>query len=255
MSIIGGAFSWLGDGSTWTGDSGLLHLGAQHLEITVEAMALSLVVGIPLGLVLGHAHKGGGFVTLLSNLARAIPTLALLILLTKWAAFGVSKKTAVVALALFALPPILTNTFTGTDGVDRDTVDASRGLGMTGRQIRLGVELPLALPLMAAGIRSAAVQTFATATLASFLGTPTLGSPIQIGDSLQMYDQVLGAAIVIAVVALLIDLILGRVQAVLTPGIPGSVWHRILPVTFGGASASRGATIVPAATEGVGTAL
>jgi osmoprotectant transport system permease protein len=253
MSLIAEAFSWLGKGSTWTGDAGLLHLGAQHLLITVEAMAVALLVGIPLGLVLGHLHRGGGFVTLLSNLARAVPTLALLVLFTQWPAFGVSAKTAVAALALFALPPILTNTYTGTDTVDRDTVDASRGLGMTGRQILLGVELPLALPLIAAGVRSAAVQTFATATLASFLGTPTLGNPIEIGDSLQQYDQVLGAAIVIAVLALAIDLILVRVQALLTPGVPGSPWRKVLPAVFGGAHTTRGATIIPAAAQGIGT--
>jgi osmoprotectant transport system permease protein len=238
MSLIGEALSWLGTASTWTGDSGLLHLAVAQLRVTAEALGLAMVVGIPLGLLLGHRHRGGTLVTVLGNLGRAIPTLGLLILLTQVGSLGVSERTAVLALALFGLPPVLSNAYTGTADVDRDTVDAAKGLGLRPRQVITKVELPLALPLIAAGIRTAAVQIFATATLASYVGTPTLGTPIQVGQSLQEYDQVLGAAIVIAVMALLIDLLLGRIQMLMTPGAKHARLH--VPSAFpGGATAVR----------------
>lgn len=238
-STIGDGFSWLTDGSHWTGGDGLLHLTVRQLVISAEALGLALVVALPIGLLLGHVRRGGPVVTSLGNLGRAVPTIGILILLSRIGVFGVRERTAVVALAIFGLPPILTNTFTATAAVDDDTIDAARGMGMRPLQVLRKVELPLALPLIAAGVRTAAVQVFATATLASYVGDATLGLPIEAGNNQQLYDQVVGTAIVIAAMALLLDVALGRVQALLTPGSPGPVWRRALPAAWGGAVAPR----------------
>jgi osmoprotectant transport system permease protein len=239
MSTIGDGFSWLGDGSHWTGSDGLLHLTVRQLVISAEALGLCLLVALPLGLLLGHVRRGGPFVTSIGNLGRAVPTIGILILLSRIGAFGVRERTAVVALAVFGLPPILTNTFTATAAVDDDTIDAARGMGMRPFQVLRKVELPLALPLIAAGVRTASVQVFATATLASYVGDATLGLPIEAGNNQQLYDQVVGTAIVIAAMALLLDVTLGRIQALLTPGSAGPVWRRVLPAAWGGAAAPR----------------
>ena len=249
-STIGDGFGWLGDGSHWTGSDGLLHLAARQLIISAESLALALVVAVPIGLALGHVRKGGPLVTALANLGRAVPVVGILILLSRISAFGVRERTAVIALAIFGLPPILTNTYTATAGVDEDTIDAARGMGMRPLQVLGKVELPLALPLIAAGVRTAAVQVFATATLASFVGDATLGLPIEAGNNQQLYDQVVGTAIVIAALALVLDVTLGRVQALLTPGAPGPVWRRVLPAAMGGVGAPRSRALAGATTAG-----
>lgn len=220
MNVFDQAWHWLTTGSNWvdndSGD-GILHLAWLHIEIAAEAVIIGAVIGLSIGITLGHFRRGAALVTLLANVTRAVPTLAILILLSSLPAFGVSTKTAIIALAAFAIPPILTNTWAGVAGVDKDTVESARGLGMTGSQILRRVELPLALPLIAAGIRSSTLQTFATATIASFLGNDTLGNLIQIGQGNNDQGEVLGAAIIIGIVAVLIDMVLAAVQRSLTP--------------------------------------
>lgn len=218
MSLFGDALSWLDDRAHWRGDQGLLHLALLHLRVTGLALIVALVVGLGLGVGLGHLRRGGVAVTVIANVSRAVPTIGLLYLLATAPQFGVHPRTAITALALFAIPPILTNAYTGMTTVDPEAVEAARGLGMGERQVLTRVELPLALPLIAAGIRNSVLQTFATATLAAFVGNPTLGTLIQVGQALQQQDQVLGAAIAIAVLAVVLDLLLGRLQAAVTPG-------------------------------------
>jgi osmoprotectant transport system permease protein len=218
MGLFSDALSWLGDGANWRGDNGILYLTVRHLYITGLSLLVALAVALPVGIVLGHRRRGGGLVTVLANVSRAVPTIGLLIVLASIPTFGVSTKTAVIALALFAIPPILTNAFTGVSTVDADTVEAARGLGMSSRSVLARVELPLAVPLIAAGVRSAVLQTFATATLASFVGNPTLGTLIQVGQATQVQEEVLGGGIVLAVLAISMDLLLAGVQAWATPG-------------------------------------
>ncbi len=218
MNVFGNAVSWLNDRANWRGDQGLIHLTVLHLRVTALALIVGLVVGLGLGIGLGHLRRGGAVVTIVANLSRAIPTFGLLVVLATAPSFGVSTRTAVTALGLFAIPPILTNAYAGMTSVDPESVEAARGLGMAERQVLTRVELPLALPLIAAGIRNSVLQTFATATLASYVGNPTLGTLIQVGQATQAQEQVLGAAIVIALLAVALDLALGRVQAAVTPG-------------------------------------
>jgi osmoprotectant transport system permease protein len=224
MNVFGDAIRWLNDRAHWRGDQGLSHLAVLHFQVTAVSLAIALVVALALGIGLGHLRRGGALVTIVANLGRAIPTFGLLVVLARAPAFGVNTRTAITALALFAIPPILTNAYTGVSTVDPEAVEAARGLGMSEGQVLLRVELPLALPLIAAGIRNSVLQTFATATLASYVGTSTLGTLIQVGQATQQQQEVLGGAIAIAVLAVIMDLLLGLMQYAVTPGPSRSPW-------------------------------
>jgi osmoprotectant transport system permease protein len=218
MSLVGDTISWLGDGHNWTGSNGIVSLTGDHLEVTGLSMLFAGVVALPLGIWFGHRRRGGWLVTVIANAGRAIPPLAIIIILASEPTFGVNTRTALTALSIFAVPPMLINAYAGVRNVAPDVLDAARGQGMSGRQLLGRVEVPLALPLIAAGVRIALLQTFATATIASYAGTRTLGTIIQINQASQQEQAVLGAALVIAVEALLLDLLLARIQAALQPG-------------------------------------
>jgi osmoprotectant transport system permease protein len=234
------ALNYLDDRANWRGQNGIIHLTFLHLRVTALALLVGLLIAQPLGLWLGHLRRGGAAVTAIANLSRAVPTLGLLIVLATSPVFGVSTKTAVIALALFAIPPMLTNTYAGMITIDSSTVEAARGLGMGTRQVLWGVELPLAIPLVAAGVRSAVLQTFATATLASYVGNPTLGTLIQVGQATQRQDQVLAGAIVLAAMAVLLDFGLGGIQYAVTPGPKLSRQARLLRRLRGGPASGIG---------------
>jgi osmoprotectant transport system permease protein len=219
MSLIGEGFDWLDDLASYRGGDGVVHLAASHLEVTAISMVLAAAVSLPIGIALGHFRRGGPLVTLLANATRAVPTLGLLYLLAEFPAFGVSQKTAIFSLAIFAIPPMLTNAWAGVSTVEPEAVEAARGLGMSQWSILRRVELPLSIPLIFAGVRSSTLQTFATATIASFVGTDTLGKLIQLGQAAGKVGQgeVLGAAVVIGVLAIVIDVLLALIQRRLTP--------------------------------------
>ncbi len=219
MSLLGQAKTWLGDLASYRGSTGVIHLAWSHLIVAGEAILIASVISLPIGVALGHFRRGGASVTLLANATRAIPTLGLLYLLAGFPSFGVSQKTAVISLALFAIPPILTNAWAGVSTVEPEAVDAARGLGMSSRLILTRVEMPLAVPLIFAGIRSSTLQTFATATIASYVGADTLGNLIQTGQAAGQagQGQVLGAAIIIALMAVGLDLVLALTQRKLSP--------------------------------------
>ncbi len=219
MSLIGQGFRWLNDLESYRGPDGVIHLAASHLEVTAAAMALAAAVSLPIGITLGHFRRGGPLVTLLANATRAVPTLGLLYLLAEFPTFGVSKKTAIISLAIFAIPPMLTNAWAGVSTVEPEAVDAARGLGMSRWAVLRHVELPLSVPLIFAGVRSSTLQTFATATIASYVGTDTLGKLIQLGQAAGKVGQgeVLGAAVVIGVLAIVLDILLAIIQRRLTP--------------------------------------
>ncbi|HEX4017024.1 MAG TPA: ABC transporter permease [Frankiaceae bacterium] len=219
MSLVGEGVKWLDDVESYRGPDGVIHLAASHLEVTAISMVLAAAVSLPIGIALGHFRRGGPLVTLLANATRAVPTLGLLYLLAEFPTFGVSRKTAIIALTVFAIPPMLTNAWAGVSAVEPEAVDAARGLGMSQWSILRNVELPLSVPLIFAGVRSSTLQTFATATIASFVGTDTLGKLIQLGQAAGKVGQgeVLGAAVVIGVLAIVIDILLALIQRRLTP--------------------------------------
>jgi osmoprotectant transport system permease protein len=186
----------------------------EHLKLSGAAMAIACLLSIPLGLWLGHTGKGGFLAINASNVGRAVPTLALIAFFVAFLGVGFTNLT--LALVLLAIPPILTNTFTGVRQVDRDTVDSARGMGMTGAQIVRRVELPLALPLIFGGIRISAVNVVATATIAPLAGIVTLGDPI-INVNTYGDEGRLAAAIVVAMLAVVTEVSLAALQRGVTP--------------------------------------
>jgi osmoprotectant transport system permease protein len=217
VNVLSDAFVWLNDPLNWQGKQGIPYLTYEHLYISFFAVFWAALLAWPVALVLGHTGRGGGFTVLLTNVSRAIPTLALL---TIFAAtdIGFGNRATIVALAVFAIPPLLTNTYVGIRGVDRDVVEAARGMGLSGRTVLLRVELPLAVPLIAAGLRTAAVQVVATATLAALVGGGGLGVIINSGFGQQDRPQILAGGILVALLALLTEAVLALLQRSVTPG-------------------------------------
>ena len=185
-----------------------------HLRLSIVSMGLACAFSIPLGLWLGHIRKGGFLAINASNVGRAVPTLALIAFFVAF--LGVGESNLVLALVLLAIPPILTNAYTGVTQVDPETVDAARGMGMTGAQIVRRVELPLALPLIFGGIRISAVNVVATATIAPLAGVVTLGDPI-INVNTYGDEGRLAAAIVVALLAVVTEVSLAALQRGVTP--------------------------------------
>jgi osmoprotectant transport system permease protein len=215
MNVLHQTWSWLTAGSHWTGAAGVLARLVEHLQLCGEAMLLAGVVAIPLALVLGHARRGTALVVSLANASRAVPTLAVLVLLVL--RLGIGDRPVVYALALFAFPPMVTNTYAGVRGVDDEVRDAARGVGLSGSQLLRRVEVPLALPLVAAGVRTAAVQVIATATIAAIVGSGGLGRFIVDGFQTNDYGQLVSGVLVVAALAVLIEVVLGVVERRLDP--------------------------------------
>jgi glycine betaine/choline ABC-type transport system substrate-binding protein/ABC-type proline/glycine betaine transport system permease subunit len=189
-------------------------LAVDHMWLSLVATAIACATAIPIGLWLGHIGRGGFFAINASNVGRAVPSLALIAFFVAYLGVGFANVT--LALVLLAIPPILTNTYVAVRQVDRDTVDAARGMGMTGAQIVRRIELPLSVPLIFGGIRTSAVNVVATATLAPLAGLNSLGDPI-INVSTYGEDGRLGAAILVAFLAVATELSLAAVQRAVTP--------------------------------------
>ncbi|MFF4896539.1 ABC transporter permease [Streptomyces sp. NPDC001068] len=205
MTTLADAWDWLTDAAHWAGDDGIGHRLLQHLALTAVCLVVSCVIALPVALVLGHLGKGGALAVNISNVGRAVPTFAVLVLLLLTPVGRWGEGPTVVALVLFAVPPLLTNAYVGMREVDRGIVQAARGMGMTGRQLLLRVELPLALPLVLNGVRIAAVQLVATATIAALAGGGGLGRIITAGFNLASTPQVVAGAILVAVFALVVE--------------------------------------------------
>jgi osmoprotectant transport system permease protein len=192
----------------------LAGFGITHLWISVAAVALALVIAVPIGLILGHKGKGEFVAISTSNIGRAVPSLALLAFFIAF--IGVGPGNVILVLVLLAIPPILTNTYVGVRQVDRDTIDAARGMGMSSFEIISKVRFPLALPLIFGGIRTASVNVVATATIAPLANVQTLGEPIVTPQTYGLQGQI-GAAIIVAIVTIMVDLGFARLQQILTP--------------------------------------
>lgn len=200
-------FEYISAPANWSGSDGITHFLLQHLGYTVAAVAIAAVIAIPLGIFIGHTGRGGFLVIGLGNAARAIPSLGLLILVVLLLGTGVGPIVGV--LALLALPAILTATAAGIDGADPEAVHAARALGMTAGQIVSKVEWPLALPLVISGLRSATLQVVATATVAAYTSGGGLGRLLISGQATSNYPEMFAGAILIAALAILLDIVLG----------------------------------------------
>jgi osmoprotectant transport system permease protein len=219
LGDFGDAIEYVFEGRTTTegtevGGSQFLDLTWDHLELTFAALGLACAIAIPLGLWLGHVRRGQFLAISLSNVGRAVPSLALIAFFVAY--LGVGFTNVMLALVLLAVPPILTNTYVGVTQVEDDTVDSARGMGMTETQIVRKVELPLSLPLVFGGVRTSAVNVVATATIAPLAGVNTLGDPI---INVSGYGDTgrLAAALVVAALAVLLELSLGAIQRAATP--------------------------------------
>ncbi|MFE4859075.1 ABC transporter permease [Streptomyces sp. NPDC056670] len=205
MNTLSETWSWLTSAAHWSGENGISHRLVQHLWLTALCLVLSCLIALPVALVLGHLGKGGTLAVNISNVGRAVPTFAVLVLLLLTPLGKYGEWPTIIALILFAVPPLLTNAYVGMREVDRDVVRAARGMGMTGSQLLFRVELPLALPLILTGVRIAAVQLVATATLAALAGGGGLGRIITAGFNLASTPQVVAGAVLVAVFALVVE--------------------------------------------------
>lgn len=202
-----GVWEWLTDPASWSGAGGIPTRTLEHVGISGVAMAIAVAVAVPAGLTIGHTRRAEFVAVQTANLGRAIPSFAILsiafqVVLQLWPTLAFGFVPTVVAMVFLAVPPILTNTYVGVQQVGRDAIEAARGMGMTGGQVLRRLEMPLAAPLIVAGCRIAAVQVVATATLAALIAGGGLGRFIVDGFATQDRGEMIGGAILVALLAI-----------------------------------------------------
>lgn len=220
MSVLNQVVPFFRDSANWSGTFGIPHRIEEHLQYIGIALAISLVIALPLGLLIGHTGRGAFLAINIGNAARSLPTLGLLTLVVLVVGLGLAP--VLVALVVLAVPPILTSTYAGIRAVDPAVIDAGRGMGMSGLKVLRQIELPLALPLMLGGLRSAVLQVVATATIAAYVALGGLGRFLIDGLANRDYPQMVAGALLVAALAIVLDLVLLGVQRlVVSPGISG----------------------------------
>ena len=208
MEVLGAVATWFADPAHWQGEDGIRVRVWEHIQLSGAAVLIAAAVALPLGLYLGHTGRGGFVAINVANLGRALPSLALIALglvASIGLGLGLGFWPTLFALVPLALPPILTNTFIAVRAVDRDTIESARGMGLRESQILRQVELPLALPLILGGLRTASVNVVATATLGALVAGGALGRYIVDGLALQEYDRLMAGAILVALLAILTE--------------------------------------------------
>ena len=233
---------WLTDAAHWSGENGIPTRLTEHLEYSIAAMALALLIALPLGVVIGHVRRGTGASIAVANVGRSIPSFAILVLAFIFflraaprLAFGFGPT--VVALTLLAIPPILVNTIVGVQGVDPDVLDAARGMGLGGAGILWRIELPLATPLIMTGVSISAVSVIATATLAAKVAGGGLGRYIVDGFAQGDLTQAAAGAVLVAGLALIAAMLLGLVQRLIAPRTSSQGRFRLRTLASPGSSA------------------
>lgn len=217
MNLLLEALAWLVNPEQYSGPNSIPLLLGEHLTYTAISLLIAAAIGIPLGYLIGHTGKGRELAVGLSGAARALPSFGLILLLVL--VLGVTNKpeAAYTAFVILAVPSILAGAYAGFEAIDRRIIDAARAMGMTGWQVLWRVEVPLGLPILIGGIRSGALQIVATVTLAAYIGLGGLGYYIFRGLPLGRYDEMLGAAILVALLAIVIDGLLALLQRLLVP--------------------------------------
>lgn len=226
MNIIATTLAWFTDPAHWQGSDGIPVRVLEHLELSALAVFIGLFIALPAGLWLGHTGRGAFIAVNVANLGRALPSLALLALALPLAFalhLGLGFWPTLFALVPLTIPPILTNTYVAVRGVDREVVEAARGMGLKERTILRAVELPIALPLILSGIRTAAVNVIATATLGALVAGGGLGRYIVDGLALQEYERLFAGALLVAILAITVEIGMGVVdRRAVSPGIRGT---------------------------------
>lgn len=210
MSLFTDALAWLGDAAHWQGPGGVPTRTLQHLAITAGSVGAAVAVALPTGILIGHTGRGAGLVGALTGAARAIPTLGLLTLFGL--AYGIGLQASAAALVVLAIPSVLAGAYAGVQSVDAATVSAAKAVGMRPHQVILRVELPLASPVVIGGIRAATLQVVATATLAAYIADFGLGRYLFAGLKSRDYAQMLAGALLVAALALLLELAFATAQ-------------------------------------------
>lgn len=203
MSVVSEVGSWLTDNAHWHGDDGFPHRIVEHIGYTALTVAVASVIALPLGLWIGHTGRLRGLAVSLTGALRALPTLGLVTLMGLWLGIGLTPP--IIALVVLAIPPLLAGAYAGLESVDRATIDAARAIGMTEWQVLGKVEVPLALPIIVGGIRSAVLQVVATATIAAYIGLGGLGRYLIDGLAVRDYPQMAAGSVVVVVLALVLD--------------------------------------------------
>ncbi len=215
MGFLGRVASWFADGSHWQGSDGIPHRVFEHMTMCALAVGVAVVVAVPLALWLGHIGKGGFLAISLSNAGRAIPSFAILVI--GFEIFGLGSAPVFLALFALSVPPLVTNTYTAVRQVDPDVRQAAEGMGMTGWQILRRVEVPVSVPLIFAGIRTAGVAAVATATIGAVIAWGGVGRYIVDGIAQHDNVQVFAGAVIVALLSFLTELGLAAVQRAVTP--------------------------------------
>ncbi|MDN4640143.1 ABC transporter permease [Agreia sp. PsM10] len=215
MNLLVEAFAWIFDPAHLGGPNGIPIRLVQHLTISLVVLVISSVIAIPLGYLIGHTGRGRSLAVSLTGGFRALPTLGLLIVLALW--LGIGVEAPVIALVVLAVPPILAGAYSGFEAIDRRTIDSARAVGMTEWQIVRKVEVPLGLPLLIGGLRSATLQIIATATLADYVGAGGLGRFIFVGLKSNDYPQMLAGSLLVIALALLSEGIFAIIQKLVVP--------------------------------------
>lgn len=246
--MIAQTWAWLTTAAHWAGPDGIWVRSWEQLQYTLLALVIALVIALPVGALIGHTGRGAGVVAGLANALRALPSLGLLVIFALWALdhlpVSIALQAASIAvLALLAVPPILTSTYAAVAALDPATRDAAEGMGMTGTQVLLRVEMPIAIPLVFSGLRSGFLQAVATATIAAVVSLGGLGRYVIDGLAQQDYPKMAAGALLVAVLAILGDRVLAVIgYAMASPGLTGrrSLVRR--------PPAMHGEAVVPAAT-------
>jgi osmoprotectant transport system permease protein len=215
LTNIGQVLSWFADPAHWTGTDGIPQRLIEHVQISAESVAIGALIALPIGIALGHYGRFGNVAINISNVGRAVPSLGLLVL--AFQVFGLSNLAIVIPLTALAIPPMLTNSYVALREVDPDVKDAARGMGYRELAQLLRIELPLAVPLVMAGIRTSAVQVVATATLAALIAGGGFGRYIIDGLGQQDYAKLFAGAVLVGLLAIATELTLAGVERLLVP--------------------------------------
>ncbi|MGI5366671.1 ABC transporter permease [Streptomyces sp. A244] len=201
MNVLNFVNAFFSDSAHWHGYDGIPQRLLEHIQYSALALALAAAIGLPVGLITGHTGRGGNALAFIATAARALPSFGLLVLIVIVMGFGLLP--VMIPLVILAVPPILVTTYEAVRTVDPSPVDAARGMGMHESRILFQVELPVALPLILSGLRSAAIQIVSTATIAAYVSLGGLGRYIVDGLYQRDYEKVVGGATLVAVLALL----------------------------------------------------
>jgi len=220
MNLVAATFEWLTDPAHWSGADGITTRLLQHLGYTALTLLIASAIAIPLGLWIGHTGRFRSLAIGLAGALRALPTLGVLTLIVLISGIGLMPP--IIALVILAIPPLLAGSYSGLESVDRNTIDAARAMGMTEGQILRKVEIPLAAPLLIGGIRSAALQVIATATVAAYVALGGLGRYLFDGIALRDTPKMLVGAVLVIMIALVFDAVFAVIQKLAVGGRPAT---------------------------------